>query len=250
MHLHFMCNFILLTISLLYRMKKRNLVLHMLSPVIVLMVLFNSSGHTTVLEFIFKPLIMVWIASYFVVNLTAKNHPIVKPALFAFFFSWIGDIVLMFSGSLFFLSGLSAFLIAQFFYICLFQKTDDRTSTPLLKKNPSLILPYVVCGSVLLWILLPRISAVEKPAIFLYTLIIMTMAVSALNRKGRVSTGSFLLVLVGSILFVASDSLIAIHKSGIKIPHSGFWVMSTYISAQYLIMIGLLAQVNNKNTKE
>jgi len=38
--------------------------------------------------------------------------------------------------------------------------------------------------------------------------------------------------LVGTILFVASDSLIAIHKFGIKISRFGFWVMSTYIFSQ------------------
>lgn len=75
------------------------------------------------------------------------------------------------------------------------------------------------------------------------------MAGTALYRNTRVPENSFLLVMMGAIFFVCSDSLIAVNKFAIKIPHSGFWVMSSYILAQLLIMTGLLAQVrNNKKT--
>jgi uncharacterized membrane protein YhhN len=38
---------------------------------------------------------------------------------------------------------------------------------------------------------------------------------------------------------VISDSMIAIDKFYTQIPLAGFWIMITYISAQYLIMRGL-----------
>jgi len=72
------------------------------------------------------------------------------------------------------------------------------------------------------------------------------MAGTALNRKTRVPENSFLLVMIGAIFFICSGSLIAVNKFAMKIPHSGFWVMSSYILAQLLIMIGLLAHVRNK----
>jgi uncharacterized membrane protein YhhN len=68
------------------------------------------------------------------------------------------------------------------------------------------------------------------------------MSVAALNRKGRVGHSGYALVFAGSVLFVASDSMIAINKFHTAIPLSGFWIMLTYITAQYLIMRGLILQ--------
>ena len=113
-------------------MKKRNLLFHLLLTVIVLVVLTHSKEETTLPEIIFKPMIMVWISTYFIVNLGNKTHSVVKPALFAFFFAWLGDIALLFDGTLFFLTGLSSFLVAHLFYIYLFQQTEDRIIFSLL----------------------------------------------------------------------------------------------------------------------
>jgi uncharacterized membrane protein YhhN len=225
-------------------MPKRNQILHLLFLLIAIAVLFNSLEHTTVLEMMIKPLIMVWIASYFIINLTDRNHRVVLPALIAFFFSWVGDVAFLFSGTNFFLAGLGAFLLAHLSFIFAFQHIEDKDSKPVLKGKAWLIIPFVGYGTLLFWLLYYSLSSTMKIATALYATTILTMAAMALNRKGRVPSGSFLLVMAGAMLFVASDSLIAINKFYAKIPHSGFWVMSSYMLAQYLIMIGLLAQVN------
>jgi len=66
------------------------------------------------------------------------------------------------------------------------------------------------------------------------------MSMMALNRRGRVNPPSFRYVFFGSILFLLSDSMIAINKFSTEFPLAGFWIMITYISAQYLIMRGLV----------
>jgi len=53
---------------------------------------------------------------------------------------------------------------------------------------------------------------------------------------------SFRLTFIGSILFVWSDSLIAFNKFSLEIPLAGFWIMLTYMAAQYLIMRGLILE--------
>ncbi len=72
---------------------------------------------------------------------------------------------------------------------------------------------------------------------------IFGMAARALNRFKTTSTESFLLVFFGSVLFVLSDTLIAIDKFYVSIPNDGVFVMSTYIAAQYLIMRGILQKI-------
>jgi uncharacterized membrane protein YhhN len=64
----------------------------------------------------------------------------------------------------------------------------------------------------------------------------------ALNRNGRVNFNSYFLVFVGSVLFVLSDSLLALNKFYMEISMAGFWIMILYISAQYLIMRGLVLE--------
>jgi uncharacterized membrane protein YhhN len=68
------------------------------------------------------------------------------------------------------------------------------------------------------------------------------MLIAAINRYGKVSRLSFILVLAGAVLFVISDSLIALNKFGFPFVFSGVAVMTTYIAAQYLIVTGVLKQ--------
>ncbi len=226
-------------------MKQKNLILHLLLPVIVLMVLTNTGEQTMLLEYFTKPLIMIWMALYFVVNAKDLKHPIVKPLLLAYLFSWLGDIALLFSGTTFFIAGIGFFLFAQLCYIFLFQKTEAPFSKSLIRKKTAWIIPVAIYGIVFGGIILPAVSSTHiKIALALYALTILLMALSAFNRKKRVPALSFSFVLSGALLFVLSDSMIAISRFVTKIPNTGFWVMATYIAAQCLIMYGLLQQVN------
>jgi uncharacterized membrane protein YhhN len=231
-------------------MRKLNLLLHLLLPMVVIMVLVDFGGQAHVLRLIFKPLIMVWVALYFVVNLKDRNHPILLPAMLAFFFSWLGDIALLFSGSRLFLMGLGSFLISHLCYIWVFQRRDSRLKNTLLARRPLWILPFLLYAFLLAWILLPRVNVSLKIAILFYMATILAMAVSALDRKGAVPGNSFLLIMAGALFFLFSDSAIALNKFVVKIPWSGYWVMSTYIAAQVLIMLGLLAEANHEPSNE
>ncbi len=49
-----------------------------------------------------------------------------------------------------------------------------------------------------------------------------------------------LYVFIGAIVFVISDSILAINKFYTPIEKSSFFIMLTYLVAQYLIVIGVL----------
>ena len=74
------------------------------------------------MDYSFKPFILIWIGLYFFVQAKNMDKKVVQLALFAFAFSWLGDMFLMFTenGVIFFILGLSAFLVAQIFFIFLF----------------------------------------------------------------------------------------------------------------------------------
>src|SRR5258705_8929787 len=79
-------------------------------------------------EYITKPMIVILIGLYFLFQTTGIDSAIKKWVLLALMFSWIGDVLLLFqqNDSLFFLLGLSAFLVAHIFYILFFHQVRVR----------------------------------------------------------------------------------------------------------------------------
>lgn len=47
------------------------------------------------LDYSFKPFIMIWIGGYFLMNAKHIDKKVVQLAVFAFVFSWLGDILLI-----------------------------------------------------------------------------------------------------------------------------------------------------------
>ncbi len=224
----------------------KNLVLHLLFFIIVAGDLVGEYLQNSQINHVFKPFIMIWIGVYFLIYSKNIDRKIVQMGVLAFTFSWIGDLCMMFSGEfLFFVAAIIAFLAAQLFYIFLFLRTIHLSGKrPYLKKNPFWLLAYLAYGIIMYILFFPHLSDVLRVAVFIYIGAILTMSATALNRYGNGHPVSFTLVFAGSLLFVVSDSVIAVNRFLLAVPFEGLLVMTTYIGAQYLIMRGLLMQYN------
>jgi uncharacterized membrane protein YhhN len=163
--------------------------------------------------------------------------------LSALILSWLGDVTLQLQdkNDMFFILGLSCFLIAQVMYLIAFFSTKGENV--LFFKKIYLIIPVILYGLILLYILNNHLGDMKIPVI-IYAVVILTMFTAALNRQYKVKRQSYILVLAGAILFVLSDSMIAINKFGYPFILSRIAIMTTYITAQYLIAIGCLRQFN------
>lgn len=184
------------------------------------------------LGYITKPLLMITLG-FFYFQLTRQTfNKRDKIVLLALLFSCLGDIFLMFQkhDHIYFLLGLGSFLLAQVCYVILFQQEGKSLYFRWL--------PFISYSCLLLFFLLNNIPGDFKIPIIIYSVVITLMGIRASERK--VNDKSYQLVLIGAILFILSDSLIALSKFVVNIPLSGFLVMSTYVSAQYLIVQGLL----------
>jgi len=224
-------------------MKNRtSLLLHLVFAIIVLVELTGRFVDNINLEYLVKPLIMIWVAVYFI--LFKKKKAFAVPVLLAFFFSWLGDNFLMFSGrnELFFFAGVGGFFCAQITYIYIFSRYSDKGGKGYLQKNPLLAFVFLAYLAAILFLLFPGLEGMMKPIIIVYALSLIGMSMMALNRMGRVGRRSYLLVFTGSILFLLSDSMIALDKFYSEFWLAGFWIMITYIAAQYLIMRGLILE--------
>lgn len=225
-------------------MTKRNLILTVIFAIIVIVELLGRFLDNIWFEYPVKPLIMIWMAVYFLLN--AKKKSSVLNVLLAFFFSWVGDILLMFSGGydneMFFFAGVGGFFLAQVAYIVLFLRCKENDIKGLLLRNPLWIIPLLGYGVLIYIFLYPKLEGIMVPIILVYAISLVGMSLAALNRRDRVGVKSFKLIFIGSLFFLASDSMIAIDKFHTEIPQAGFLIMVTYITAQYLIMRGLILE--------
>lgn len=171
---------------------------------------------------------------------SSENFKTKNLLLLALVFSWIGDIILMFAdkGELYFIFGLVSFLIAHIIFILLFTKQEkENTSTNKLFWVGLIIVGIYLFG--MLSLLYPSLGDLKIP-VTVYAITISTMLLMAIKGYFNWSKPSHLTVLLGALIFVSSDSILAINKFHSELPKSGFLIMITYIVAQFLITKGII----------
>ncbi|MBL7829077.1 MAG: lysoplasmalogenase [Saprospiraceae bacterium] len=158
--------------------------------------------------------------------------------LIGLLFSTLGDVLLMFPGSLFFLLGLSSFLIAHLAYIGAIN-VGLRGQRGFLIKNPLWILPFMAYPIALLVWLWPGIPEAMRIPVAVYAIVIATMAQSVCNLRGYVPAEMFKSMMLGAVLFVLSDSLIAVNKFGYAFSGAHVAIIATYVAGQWLLARGV-----------
>jgi len=199
-------------------------------------------AHIEILHTICKPLIIITLLVSYLATVTSEYRS--RTLLVALLFSCAGDILLMIhdtDGS-FFMMGLIAFLVSHVFYIFTYRQHQNENSETGLQgiHKVRLAFPIILTGVGLVYVLYPVLGDLKIP-VMVYALVLVVMTLNALLRLGKTTQPSFWMVFIGALLFMASDSLLAINKFLVPIPHGSIWVMTTYISAQYLIVKGLIA---------
>ena len=192
-----------------------------------------------ILSDISKPLIVPFLGGYY---MAGKNIYRSKPLLTALMACWIGDVALMLVGlnANWFLVGLASFLVGHIFYIITYrQHRSESTDNELLTvQKIRFSIPVVLAGTGLIVILFPHLDGLQFP-VLIYSTAIIVMVMNAIFRFGRTNARSFWLTLSGAIIFMVSDSILAINKFIGEIPSAGVLIMLTYIVAQFLIVEGL-----------
>lgn len=221
-------------------MKAKSIILNLIFILIVVLELIGTMNGSKWLDYPVKPFILIWIAAYFL--LMTKPQPYRWLVILAFFFSWAGDLLLMFGwkSDMFFFAGVGGFFLSQVTYIQAFRKFSIRNGKGMILQRPLWLIPFLAYLAGIYLYLYPHLSGIMKPVVALYAISLIGMSIAAFNRSVLTDPLSFRILFAGSAFFVLSDSLLAINKFATPIPNSGLLVMSTYILAQYLIMQGLI----------
>jgi len=198
----------------------------------------NLSGNLR-LQYVSKPSLMLILIFYFLVNarkLAAEKYLI----LFAFVFSWLGDVLLLFDKQYksFFIYGLAAFLVAHVFYIFYFLRIRRRN---LVERFPNaLIFAAIAAYSLALFaVIAPNVKNLLIP-VGIYAVVISTMLAASIAAfdYSRQSFGK--ICVAGTLLFIVSDSILAINRFAAPFEYAPVFVMLTYAAAQLLITEGTL----------
>lgn len=194
------------------------------------------------LIYLTKPLIMLSLISFYISKVNWQTSRFHKYMIAGFIWSLTGDILLMFTdvSPNFFLTGLCAFLIAHLLYIAAFSYNIKKSPNPaLLKSKPIAALPFLLFYAILSYFLLPNLEQMLAP-VMVYASVITGMVLMALNRYKAAPPESVTLVFTGALLFMASDTLIAIDRFIRQIDGARALIMSSYIVAQYFIALGAM----------
>lgn len=226
-------------------MKKKYWIL--LFAIILIGDLIGIQLNNEILQFICKPLIIPTVIGYFDSQVNNITKGIAKWVVLALVFSLLGDVLLMFQekNSIFFLLGLSAFLIAHIFYIIFFHKVRVKEN---VKGNPWLLVLVVIYYAALISLLSPYLADMKIP-VLVYGVVISFMFMLAMHMlfiKNK-PTGQWMMV--GALLFVMSDSILAINKFYQPFEMAGVLIMLTYGLAQFFIVEGAgryIASTNNE----
>jgi uncharacterized membrane protein YhhN len=202
-------------------------------------------GHEDIAWYI-KPFLIPFLilTVYFHRDFTSKKY-----LLTALIFSWFGDIILLFSDrdERYFIAGLVAFLLSHLAYILLFNKQiklKNTKSKAVFWIGVTSIIAYLI---IMMGMLLPTLDDLIIP-VFVYALVISTMLLFAFKGFLIWDTPANWFILIGAIVFVSSDSILAFNKFYQPVAWSSFLIMITYLAAQYLIVIGIL-KLNKKNSR-
>lgn len=193
------------------------------------------------MQYVSKPALMPLLIIYFVASTSGESNPLSKWILLALFFSLAGDVLLMFQEKIpdFFLFGLSAFLLAHVFYIVFFHSIRVKEG---IKAKPFLLLPVTIYYAGLMFWLSPFLGEMAMP-VRIYGLIISFMLMLALHIYYIRNKKAAPLMVGGALLFVLSDSVLAINKFYMPFQLAGTLIMLTYGFAQYLIVQGAVKYI-------
>lgn len=198
-------------------------IIALISAIVTIYAKVRENG---LIQYVFKPLTMLAIISLAVLSVSSPPSFYQKMIIAGLIFSTVGDVFLIDSRR--FIQGLTSFLLAHVCFIIAFFSTPNLTSA-------FFFLAYVAFFLFVLW---KHLGNLKIPVI-VYSLALALMSWFALSRYFELTDQKSLYAFLGSIFFVASDSLLAFNKFKRSFPFADILILSTYFIAQWLIALSV-----------
>ncbi len=174
-----------------------------------------------------KPMLMITLFWYYYSN----TKPLNKYFVLGLFFSFLGDLLLLGTGEVYFIFGLLFFLIAHVFYIIMVLRLIPA------RKPKNFIMasvPFLLLFLILMNILFAGLGSMKIPVI-IYAMTISFFGIVSLLLYLETKTKISLILLVGVLLFISSDTILALNLFYKTQSFYPLLIMMSYVLAQYLI---------------
>jgi len=174
-----------------------------------------------------KPMLMITLFWYYYSNTKQLN----KYFVLGLFFSFLGDLLLLGTGEVYFIFGLLFFLIAHVFYIIMVLRLIPA------RKPKNFIMasvPFLLLFLILMNILFAGLGSMKIPVI-IYAMTISFFGIVSLLLYLETKTKISLILLVGVLIFISSDSILALNLFYKTQSFYPLLIMMSYVLAQYLI---------------
>ena len=210
--------------------------------------LLFTATHLSALRLISKPLIVLALLAYFLFSTRGLVSSLKAWVVGALLFSWLGDVLLLFEtlASLYFILGLSSFLLAQVAYTVFFNKLRQAES---ISFKGLLMVIALVYYAILTAFLFPHLGALKGP-VLVYGLVISLMLAAAMHLGRFPQKWAGVSIVLGAFFFILSDSLLAINKFYTSFAGAGLLVMLTYGMAQFFIVRGSILAFQKEGSVE
>ena len=197
----------------------------------------KESKNRMLIRYISKPFLMPLLACFYMFDNPSLNLWVI----FGIAGGFIGDVCLMIPDpkgtKRFFKIGLISFLLGHLFYIIALIIIVDFS----LFRWWSLLLtiPYIIIGVYVYPRLIKHTGKMKIP-VTIYLIVIILMGVSTPLLWGTGEPIGVILLMVGALVFIISDTINAFNKFAKEIPYERLYTMTTYLLGQFLLVLGFL----------
>jgi uncharacterized membrane protein YhhN len=201
----------------------------------------DITGMRVLSKVLLIPVLLIYLAPY-----GQKNEGSLLWAYFALLFSFLGDVLLTHTGELFFLLGMLAFIGTHISNTVFFLKLVKQ-KIQAGKGVIAAISLLALFSAFVFYEIKDGLGSFKVPIlIYMFLISVATLAATATLQAGLYKKAGLYCFVPGTVLFVLSDSLLALNKFKWHQPMADIFVMLTYAAAQYLLVRGYI-MVNRDN---
>lgn len=227
------------------------------TPVFAVLVLVHIASNFLEAEPIWQLLSKTALVGSLAMLVVVSRHELENRYLFplgaALLFSLLGDIALdlQWKDADMLIPGIACFLVAQLAYARLFYLLPlPVLRVSMLRRKPWVITALTAYAVFLFSLIRPHTGSFTLP-VLVYMVAILTMVAMAMHAGGRLRRrANFYRLVAGAVLFMISDSILALNKFGYAFELAPAAIMATYGAAQYLLVSGTLLELSERRLPE
>ena len=191
----------------------------------------------SITRWITKPSLMIILLVYYVA-VSKTKHPSMMLALIT---ALLGDLFLLANVGNIFVVALFCFLLVHLMYTNMFKKQIDAIETIDWIGSLSVVGAGILLGAYIV----PQTGSL-KVQVSIYIVVIVLMTVMAILRNKQLP--GYAMVVLGAMLFLTSDTILALDKFVFPFFFGNILIMATYGLAQYFIVDGYILGEGDSTT--